>query len=112
MVDNSEKFDWDAREREREDLERETKQVLQERKNDLETVLSTEQGRRFVWSLMSESGVFCSTYNPKAADVAIDVAFAEGRKQLGYRLLEEIQVLCPHKFLLMQQEMIKKWQKA
>lgn len=44
--------------------------------------------------------------------MAIDMAFTEGRKQLGYRLLEEIQVLCPHKFLLMQQEMIKKWQKA
>lgn len=88
MVDNSEKFDWDAREREREVLERETKQVLQERKNDLETVLSTEQGRRFVWSLMSESGVFCSTYNPKAADVAIVMAFTEGRKQLAIGFLK------------------------
>lgn len=112
MVDNAEKFDWDAREIEREELERETEDRLRERRNDLETVLSTEQGRRLVWSLMSESGVFCSTYNPKASDVSIDMAFAEGRKQVGYRLLEEIQALCPHKFLLMQQEMIKKWQKA
>lgn len=63
--------------------------------DDFKVQLSTKQGRRFVWYLLSQSGVFWTTYNPKAANIPIDMAFSEGRKQTGYELMAQALRLCP-----------------
>lgn len=66
--------------------------------------MSTKDGRRFVCGLLNKSGVFWTTYNPKAADIALDMAFAEGRKQLGYELMSQCLSLCPKLYDLMLEE--------
>ncbi|WP_304643159.1 endopeptidase [uncultured Parasutterella sp.] len=76
---------------------------------DIEVLMSTEQGRRFAWRLLERSGVFLSTFNPKATDLGMNMAFEEGKKQAGYWLLSEIQRLCPQQYFVMTEEQ-KKWQ--
>lgn len=85
------------------EIERETYE------KDFQSVLSTEEGRRFIWRLLCDAGVFASTYDPKAMHPAEDMAFAEGRKQVGYQLLGEIQRLCPDKYFAMVKEQ-NQWQ--
>jgi hypothetical protein len=76
---------------------------------DIEALMSTEHGRRFAWRLLGMSGVFLSTFNPKATDPGMNMAFEEGKKQAGYWLLGEIQRLCPQQYFVMTEEQ-KKWQ--
>lgn len=71
---------------------------------DFRELLGSRLGRRFVYSILSRTGVFWSTYNPKAQDVAIDMAISEGRKQIGYELMNEITAICPANYHLMVQE--------
>jgi hypothetical protein len=76
---------------------------------DIESLLSTESGRRFAWRLLERSGVFLSTFNPKVPEPGMSMAFEEGKKQTGYWLLGEIQRLCPQQYFVMTQEQ-KEWQ--
>ena len=59
---------------------------------DLEWVLSTVQGRRFLWEELSECGVFTTSFVPGQADYT---AFNEGQRQRGLKLLLRIQGVNP-----------------
>lgn len=100
-------FEEEDRKREEEaraaEIQRETDDT------DLISLMSSERGRRIVWRILSLSGVFRSTYNPKAQNAALDMAFNEGTKQTGYWLMSEIQRLTPKEYFLMTEEQ-QKWQ--
>lgn len=72
--------------------------------NDLRWVMSDERGRRFVYALLDGAGIFRTTFNPLARNALADMAFAEGRKDLGYRLLDRLGSLCPEAYDLMMKE--------
>jgi hypothetical protein len=67
--------------------------------NDLVTVMSTRQGRRLIWRLISE----CELYVAAPIDNHPRMAFQEGKREIGRRLLVRAQTV-PELFLLMQSE--------
>lgn len=72
--------------------------------DDILTVLSTRQGRRYLWRIMGEAGVFRMSFIAGAADAT---AFNEGKRNLGASILTEIMDHAPKLFLTMQQEAIQ-----
>lgn len=72
--------------------------------NDLRWVMSDPRGRRFMYGLLGEAGVFRTTFNPLARNALADMAFAEGRKELGYRLMARLNEIAPEAYDLMMKE--------
>ena len=66
------------------------KQRAEIERADLQTVLDSVQGRRFVWKLLCDAGVFRLSFVPGGTD---STAFNEGRRNQGLALLLSIQQL-------------------
>ena len=86
----------------REGTERERQKEREEQEADLGAVMKTPYGRRFVWRLLSEGGVFRSVYSPNAAEMA----FREGCRNAALGLMNEIHASCPEAY----QKMVKEQQ--
>jgi len=69
---------------------------------DLKKVLQTVEGRRVVWRLLSEAGVFRSAFNPNA----LQMGFNTGNQNLGYLLWNDLNVVAPERYVQMQREYI------
>ena len=72
--------------------------------NDLRWVMNDARGRRFVYSLLNEAGIFRTTFNSQARNALADMAFAEGRKEIGYRLMARMNAHCPEAYDTMMKE--------
>lgn len=68
---------------------------------DIEWLMSLQQGRRVVWRLLSLAGVYRSSFHGEETHAT---AFAEGARNLGLQLINEIQRLCPEQYGLMFKE--------
>jgi hypothetical protein len=75
------------------------RQLVQE-KEDLEAVLSTAAGRRFVWGCIERSGVFGHSFRSDTHETA----FAEGRRAEGIWLMVRVQEEAPKRWLEMLSE--------
>jgi hypothetical protein len=64
---------------------------LQAERNDLEWVVSTVQGRRFVWKLLCDAGVF----QAMQGDDEFHRGVVEGRRRGGLALMLSCQMLDP-----------------
>jgi len=73
--------------------------------NDLAKVLATVEGRRLVWRILAEAGLFRSTF---AGNDPITQAHLEGKKDIGYFLMSGIMDGNVQKFVQMQSEHIAK----
>ena len=67
---------------------------------DLKWLMGSKRGRRIVWRLLDQAGVFRLSFNTNA----MQMAFAEGNKNYGLRTLAQIQALCPDLYPLMVKE--------
>lgn len=63
-------------------------------------VMAARSGRRVVWDLLSQAGVFHSSFG--ATDAQTN--FNEGRRSLGLRLLADVNEFCPELYARMQAE--------
>lgn len=79
---------------------RENRIIAATRDNDLRIIMSQAFGRRFVYRILEDAATMRTSWNPNFGQMA----FAEGRKQVGYRLIEEIQRVCPEDYLTMMRE--------
>lgn len=77
------------------------KLVAKREQDDLVHVLSDHAGRRFVWRLLTESGVFRTSYVAGSFDLT---AINEGRRMIGLKLMADIHQLDPAYYLKMAQE--------
>lgn len=68
--------------------------------DDLLWLMSDKRGRRIVWRLLGESGVFRSTFTGEA----LSSAFEEGKRNQGLQLMAAINQHCPERFSEMQKE--------
>jgi len=75
----------------REQLAKETEE------SDLKWLMSSKRGRRIVWRLLDRAGVFRLSFNTNA----MAMAFAEGNRNEGLRLLAQIHALCPELYPVM-----------
>lgn len=62
--------------------------------------MTDRRGRRVVWRLLGEAGVFHSSMDATPERTA----FNEGRRSTGLALLADISRLCPERFAEMQRE--------
>lgn len=67
---------------------------------DIKWLLAHRPGRRIAWKLMSDAGVFRTTFNTSGSVMA----FNEGQRAQGLKLLAQIMALAPDAFTLMQKE--------
>lgn len=67
---------------------------------DLLKVLSSPEGRRFVWRILSAAGIFRSSFAPDDRGTS----FREGQRDIGLMVLEDVMLRKPERFVQMQQE--------
>ncbi len=65
-------------------------------------LMSDKRGRRIVWRLLGEAGVFKTSYQPGMD--AMQTAFNEGGRNQGVKLMAWITQHCPDRFSEMQKE--------
>jgi hypothetical protein len=68
--------------------------------SDIRWLMTCEQGRRIVWRLLSKSGVFQSSFDP----MAMQMAFNEGKRNYGLYMLELVHTSCPELYRPMMKE--------
>jgi hypothetical protein len=90
-------FDLSGQERTAATSAPEERQLREKEQSDLRWVLSTKQGRRFMWRLLGSAGVFHSSFSTNNASMA----FNEGKRNQGLELLNEIIEHCPDKYTTM-----------
>ena len=69
--------------------------------NDLCFVLGSIQGRRFVWRYLEECGVMRTSFN---GELTHSTAFAEGSRNVGLKMLADVNEALPSAYLQMVEE--------
>lgn len=64
--------------------------------NDLKYILSTEQGKRFVWKLISRCGLFRTSFTGSS-----QTFFLEGERNIGLYVLDLIMEADPEAYIKM-----------
>lgn len=93
---------FDLREQERAEAERATREEYDrlDRVNEIKWIMGNEIGRRFMWRILEQAGVFRSTFS----NDALTMAFAEGNRNEGLRQLAMIHEVCPEMYPVMLKE--------
>lgn len=68
--------------------------------DDINLVMSTEAGRRVIWSVLEQGRVF-SAIHPMDA---LAMAFNEGQRNLALALFQRVMQHCPDQYLKMAEE--------
>lgn len=93
-------FDLDQLE-ERDDLRRAVSNLdAKNEDEDFAWLMSGPNGRRIVRRLLGLSKVFQTSFHPNTMQMSLQ----EGKKQMGYWLLDQIQRLCPEHYRTMIEE--------
>jgi len=94
----------------REALESRRKQLMREHQlsDDFRGIMATDGGRRFIWFMLQEFGAF------KAMPIEshAQMAYMEGRRNVGLMLISKIQTDCPHQYMVMINENTVKTEKG
>lgn len=64
------------------------------------SVMSTTEGREWMWDLLASCHIFATTFTPDPHQAA----FSEGERNAGLRLLADIMLNCPDQFIQAQRE--------
>jgi hypothetical protein len=67
---------------------------------DIKWLMGSRRGRRMVWRLLEQAGVFRSSFNP----TAMQMAFNEGNRNYGNRTLALVHQHCPELYPQMLKE--------
>ena len=96
---------YDLRTNEESKAEFEAKAKLEKKleEDDLVWLMDQKRGRAMVWRLLAEAGVYQPSFNQNS----MTMAFNEGRRSYGSKLLMQILAICPERHLQMQKEAIK-----
>lgn len=78
-----------------------TREQLQQRHaDDVKKVMATESGRRFVWGLLDQAGVFRISFTGEVNSTI----FNEGNRNSGLSLFNDVLKFCPELYLKMAAE--------
>lgn len=102
-MNNFDPMDVQAQERVAAESETRSKLVQQTEIDDVKWMMSNKRGRRIVWRQLERAGVFLLSFNT----TAMTMAFNEGRRSEGLRLLAQIHATCPEHYVTMMQEQKK-----
>lgn len=92
----------DLRSQDRSKAERELRERLarENEEADLKWLMGNKRGRRVIWRLLDQAGVFRSSFNTNA----MTMSFAEGHRNYGLRILALIHSQCPELYPTMMKE--------
>lgn len=93
-------FDLESVERQKREREKRAEKKRNREIDDLKRVLSFVEGRRFVWRLLCETGIYRSVFDSNA----LSMAFKEGQRDVGLFLMEDINTHMASAFAQMQRE--------
>lgn len=100
MSRNHDPLDIDGQERNAESMSAKARIEEEIEKSDIKWLMSSKTGRRIVWRLLDASGVFRLSFNQNA----LTMAFNEGNRNYGNRMLSTIIALCPELYTVMMKE--------
>jgi len=102
-MNNFDPMDVQAQERVTADAETRNKLVQQTEADDVKWLMGNKRGRRIIWRQLERAGVFLLSFNT----TAMTMAFNEGRRSEGLRVLAQIHETCPEHYVTMMQEQKK-----
>ena len=97
MTEEHDPLDIPGQERASADNAEEERRQRDEETSDLCRVMGTKEGRRFMWRLLSDAGVFRLSFNTDA----MQMAFAEGNRNTGLKYLNDNNAASPQQYALM-----------
>lgn len=100
MTDEHNPLDIAGQERTAAEHAEEERRQRDQEVNDLCKVMGSKEGRRFMWRLLSEAGVYRLSFD---TDIA-QMSFNEGNRNAGLKHLNDIMGFCPHLHALMLSE--------
>ncbi len=77
-----------------------SERLAREKKALLESIMQFQQGRRWIKELL----VACHCFQTSFSKNALEMAFAEGQRNIGLQLLADITASCPEQYVVMLQE--------
>lgn len=99
-VDIAKPFDLEAQEAEAAEADKRLRFEQETEVKDTQWLMGSRRGRRILWRQLEEAGVFRSTFNPDP----LAMAFGEGKRAAGLKLLNLIQVAAFDNYHLMVRE--------
>ena len=87
---------------ENEKLEKDAERIRKRDLGDIRKILSIPEGRRFFWRLLSEAGIFRSSFTGDS----LQTAHNEGRREIGLIFLKDINAANPSSFAQLQREFV------
>ncbi|WP_186425090.1 endopeptidase [Cupriavidus metallidurans] len=93
-------LDTRGQERAKADADLRVKLARESEEADLKWLMGSKRGRRIVWRLLEQAGVFRLSFNTNA----MQMAFAEGNRSFGNRTLALIHALTPELYPVMVKE--------
>lgn len=93
-------IDIRGQERAKSEEDQRNKATRDTEESDLKWLVSTKRGRRIVWRQLDQAGVFRLSFNTNA----LQMAFSEGNRNSGNRLLALIHSQCPDIYSVMVKE--------
>jgi hypothetical protein len=100
MENKYDPFDIKGQDKAREDLDLRARLIREAEEADIRWLMSSKRGRRIVWRLLEQAGVFRSSFSP----TAMQMAFNEGYRNYGNRTLALIHENCSDLYPLMLKE--------
>jgi hypothetical protein len=92
-------FDLEERQKKLTDAQ---KRVHQKEIDDVRKILKTPEGRRYLWRMLGECGIFFNSFTPNSNQTA----FNEGGRNIGLIILSDINEADPSAFAKMQNEYV------
>lgn len=77
------------------------RKVRERFEDDLNRLMADQSGRRFVWWLLTQTHVYATSFRQSG-----EMAFLEGERNIGLKLINEIRQVCPEQNLTMEREAI------
>ena len=99
-MSNFDPLDTQAQDRAKAGKAARDKLVRDEEVGDVKWLMGSRRGRRILWRLLEQSGVFRLSFNTNA----MQMAFAEGNRNFGNRILALIHTHCPELYPTMVRE--------
>lgn len=100
MTTEHDPLDISAEERTAARIAEEERLAKEKEHNELRWVMSTKQGRRFIHRQLSDAGLWTTSFDINGALMA----FNEGRRNTGLKLLSDIMDACPDRYTEMLDE--------
>ena len=91
-------FDLDAEDRQQKEQE-ERERLQKQAQDDFRWVMSTPQGRRYIWRMLERTGIYRTTFRPNS-----EMAFLEGVRSVGVTVLTDCHTLAFDETLKMMNE--------